>query len=117
MAENARVRIEPHIEAYLKTHAQRILDKPSDSKFTVAELAIITNQLLMEHKQANKFLAGVAQKIPLANLFNWLSSLGSGNSKVVQIVPPVESSALSPAKEDFDFDADFAAQFEKENAA
>jgi hypothetical protein len=74
MAENSRVRIEPHIETYLKSHGERILDKPSTEKFTVAELGIIANALLLEHKQAHKMLGAIAQKIPLANFLILLAN-------------------------------------------
>jgi hypothetical protein len=110
VAENTRVRIEPHIESYLKSHGERILDKAATEKFTVAEMGIITNALLLEHKQAHKMLGAIAQKIPLANFFTWLTNLGSGNGKVIQMTP--ETPALSSAKEDLDFTADFANQFE-----
>jgi hypothetical protein len=108
VAENTRVRIEPHIEAYLKSHGERILDKAAPEKFSIAEMGIITNALLLEHKQAHKMLGAIAQKIPLANFFTWLSNLGSGNSKVIQMAPD----PVLPAKDDLDFTADFANQFE-----
>ena len=57
MAENTRVRLEAHIETYLKSQSSRVLGKEG-AKLTGAELTTITNCLLYEHKQ----LAGMARQ-------------------------------------------------------
>jgi hypothetical protein len=51
MAENTRVRLEPDLESYLKTQAERVLGK-SGEKLTGAELTTLTNRVLYEHKIA-----------------------------------------------------------------
>jgi len=109
MAENTRVRLEPDIEVYLKSQAERVLGKPSDY-VTGAELSTVTNRVIYEHKMAQS----MARQIPFARLFNWLMGLAPGSgSKVVAISPPSETPALKPSTpETLDFEADFAAQFE-----
>lgn len=106
MAENTRVRLEAHIETYLKSQSSRVLGKEG-TKLTGAELTTITNCLLYEHKQ----LAGMARQVPFARLFNWLMGVlpNSGNSKVVAI--QTEQPALKEVEDNFELDADFAAQF------
>ncbi|BAZ19430.1 hypothetical protein NIES4073_03000 (plasmid) [Kalymmatonema gypsitolerans NIES-4073] len=70
MAENKRVRIESHIEAYLKTHAQRVLHKPA-STMTPQDFSTLVNTLLYEHQLAHGFV----KKIPFAGILEWLSGL------------------------------------------
>lgn len=108
MAENTRVRLEPHIETYLKSQSSRVLGKEG-AKLTGAELTTITNCLLYEHKQ----LAGMARQVPFARLFNWLMGVlpNVGNSKVVAI-QNTEQPALKEVEDNFELDADFAAQFD-----
>jgi hypothetical protein len=109
MAENTRVRLEPDLESYLKTQAERVLGK-SGEKLTGAELTTLTNRVLYEHKMAQS----MARQVPLAKLFNWLMGLvpGSG-SKVVALQTSTDAPALQPSKaETLDFEADFASQFE-----
>ncbi len=107
MAENTRVRLEPDIEAYLKSQSSRVLGK-SGEKLTGAELTTLSNRVIYEHKIAQ----GMARQVPLAKLFNWLMGLGSG-SKVVALPTSNEAPALQPSKgETLDFEADFASQFE-----
>jgi len=109
MAENTRVRLEPDIEAYLKSQSERVLGK-SGEKLTGAELTTLSNRVIYEHKIAQ----GMARQVPLAKLFNWLMGLvpGSG-SKVVALQTSNDAPALQPSKaETLDFEADFASQFE-----
>jgi hypothetical protein len=114
MAENTRVRLEPDIEAYLKSQAERVLGK-SGEKLTGAELTTLTNRVIYEHRIAQS----MARQVPFAKLFNWLMGLvpGSGG-KVVALQTSNDVPALQPSKtETLDFEADFAAQFELEDAA
>lgn len=117
MAENTRVRLEPDIEAYLKSQSERVLGKEG-TKLTGAELTTLTNRLLYEHKLAQS----MARQVPLAKLFNWVMALvpGSNNTKVLAF-QSTEQPALQPAQQqeedDFSFDAEFAAQFEEKDAA
>lgn len=107
MAENTRVRLEPDIETYLKSQAQRVLGKP---EVTGAELSTLTNRIIYEHKIAQS----MARQVPFARLFNWLMGLvpGSG-SKVVALQTSSDIPALQSSKpESLDFEADFASQFE-----
>ena len=115
MPENKRVRIEPHIETYLKSHAARVLDKPGEG-LTTADLSTVVNALLYEHKLAQS----MAKQIPFARLFNWLMSWipGSGN-KVVSLNQPSETPALSaphPEPDDFEFDAHLGDLYEEDAA-
>ena len=109
MAENTRVRLEPDIESYLKSQAERVLGK-SGEKLTGAELTTLTNRVVYEHKIAQS----MARQVPFAKVFNWLMGLvpGSG-SKVVALQSSTDAPALQPSKaETLDFEADFASQFE-----
>jgi len=118
MAQNTRIRIEPDIEEYLKSQSQRVLGKSADST-TGADLTTISNRLLYEHKMAQL----MARQVPFARLFNWVMGIipGTGNGKVVQLQhseQPVLKEAQSRPEDNFEFDADFASQFEfDENAA
>jgi len=107
MAENTRVRLEPDIESYLKSQAERVLGK-SGEKLTGAELTTLTNRVLYEHKIAQS----MARQVPFAKLFNWLMGLVPG-SKVVALQTSSDTPALQASKtEALDFEADFASQFE-----
>ena len=109
MAENTRVRLEPDIETYLKSQAERVLGK-SGEKLSGAELTTLTNRVVYEHKIAQI----MARQVPFTKLFNWLMGLvpGSG-SKVVALQTSNDAPALQPSKaETLDFEADFANQFE-----
>ena len=109
MAENTRVRLEPDIETYLKSQAERVLGK-SGEKLSGAELTTLTNRVVYEHKIAQS----MARQVPFTKLFNWLMGLvpGSG-SKVVALQTSNDAPVLQPSKaETLDFEADFANQFE-----
>jgi hypothetical protein len=113
MAENKRLRIESHIEDYLKSQAERVLGRQVDvNKLSATELNIVANGVIYEHKLAQ----AMARQIPLASLFSWLISWVSGNgNKVVALQPPTSQSALSESEsvpDPLDFEADFADQFE-----
>jgi hypothetical protein len=95
------------------------MGKPGDA-ITGAELTTLTNRLLYEHKLAQN----MAKQVPFARLFNafnrlveWLPSLSFGRNVVP--MPQALATALREAPsepENFDFDADFAAQFEDDAA-
>jgi hypothetical protein len=91
MAENTRVRLEPDLENYLKTQAERVLGK-SGEKLTGAELTTLTNRVLYEHKIAQS----MARQVPLAKLFNWVMGLvpGSG-SKVVALQTSTDAPCIA----------------------
>jgi hypothetical protein len=109
MAENTRVRLEPDIETYLKSQAERVLGK-SGEKLSGAELTTLTNRVVYEHKIAQS----MARQVPFTKLFNWLMGLVPGTgSKVVALQTSNDAPALQPSKaETLDFEADFANQFE-----
>jgi len=109
MAENTRVRLEPDIESYLKSQAERVLGK-SGEKLTGAELTTLTNRVVYEHKIAQS----MARQVPFAKVFNWLMGLvPSSGSKVVALQSSTDVPALQASKtEQLDFEADFASQFE-----
>jgi hypothetical protein len=109
MAENKRIRLEPHIECYLLSHAKRVLGKPA-SKVTPADLTTLANAIIYEHKLAH----GAAQKIPFAKIFSWLTNLVPGSSKVIPLnaaEPQALAAAEKPA-DNFDFDADLGDLYE-----
>jgi hypothetical protein len=115
MASNTRIRVESDIEDYLKNQAERVIGKSGD-EVSGAELSTIANRLLYEHKIAQS----MTKQIPFARLLNWFIGLipgASPGSKVVALTTP-EQPALktSPKDEDFDFAADFAAQFDEDAA-
>jgi hypothetical protein len=111
MAENTRVRLEPDIESYLKSQAERVLGKEG-GKLTGAELTTLTNRVIYEHKVAQRMV----RQVPFVKVFNWLMGLvpGSGSSnKVVAMQTSDDTPALQVSKsETLDFEADFASQFE-----
>lgn len=109
MPANTRIRIEADIEVYLRSQSERVLGKPED-KVSGAELTTIANRLLYEHKLAQN----MAKRVPFTRLFNWLMSwvpgskimsLSSGGNEPASLQPP-------SANDDFDFDAEYALQFE-----
>ncbi len=115
MAENTRVRIEPDIEAYLKSQSERVLSKPG-SQLTGAELTTLTNRLLYEHKQAQQ----LAKALPLVRFFNSVSTWLAGSGGKVTAFQSTEQPALkeAPCEDDnFSFEVDFAAQFQENEAA
>jgi hypothetical protein len=115
MPSNTRIRIEPDIEDYLRSQSERVIGKPGD-QVTGAELTTLANRLLYEHKLAQS----MTKQIPFARLFNWLMGLVKGSGKVIAFAQPTEASALKESQpsepDNFDFDADFAAQFEEDAA-
>ncbi len=115
MAQNTRVRLDPDIEAYLRSQSERVMGIPA-LEVTGADLTTLTNRILYEHKLAQTMMRQELIPRLIGWLKNALPGLGSGN-KVVAIVPQPQQPAL-PAVDDLDFAADFAAQFnEKDTAA
>lgn len=109
MAQNTRIRIEPDIEDYLKSQSERVLGKPVHT-VTGADLTTITNRLLYEHKLAQ----AMARQVPFARLFNWVMGLVPGNKVVALTTGEQPSLKEAPSEPDnYDFDADFADQFEE----
>ncbi|MBL1203117.1 MAG: hypothetical protein FWK04_29615 [Nostoc sp. GBBB01] len=105
MPENRRVRLEPHIEEYLQTHALRVLGKSPD-KISGAELTTIANALIYEHKLAH----GVLKQIPLVRIFNWFTGLIGSKT----ISPPMPASLpIKSEAEDYEFDAQLGDLFEE----
>lgn len=114
MAENKRVRLEPHIEEYLKSHAQRVLDKPV-SLVTSADLTTLTNAIIYEHKLAQS----MAKQIPFAKLFSWLMSWVPGNRVIglnQQAADAPTLGASGAPQDNFEFDADLGDLYEEEAA-
>ncbi len=114
MAENKRARIEPHIEDYLKSQAERVMGKPT-SNLTGAELSTVANAIIYEHKLAQS----MAKQIPFAKLFNWLTSWvpGSGG-KVLQFQSTTIPALSAPQQqvEDFELDAELGDLYEEDAA-
>lgn len=106
MAENKRIRLEPHLEQYLESHAARVLGKAPD-KISGAELTTIANALIYEHKLAH----GVLKQIPLVRVFNWLTGLISSNKTISPSVPA--SLPIKSEPEDYQFDAQLGDLFEE----
>lgn len=111
MAENKRIRIESDIETYLRSQSERVLSKPG-TKLTVAELGILTNRILYEHKLGQS----LASRFPLAKLFDWVTSLVPGKASLSLARDNTAALAPIPQKvelEDFELDAALADQFDE----
>ncbi|MBD1838881.1 hypothetical protein [Coleofasciculus sp. FACHB-501] len=116
MAENTRVRVEPDIQDYLKSQAERVIGKPSKD-VTSADLTTLTNRIIYEHKIAQ----AMAKQVPLNKLFTWVMGLvpGTAGGKVVALNQGTELPSLSQTQskpDDFDFDANLGDLFEDEAA-
>lgn len=113
MATNTRVRIDSDIEVYLRSQSERVLGIDPD-KLTAADLTMLTNRVLYEHKLAQTMMR--QEFIP--RLFSWLKGVlplaGGNGSKVVAIAPQPQQPALPT--DDLDFAADFASQFDEDAA-
>lgn len=103
MAANTRIRIEPDIEAYLRTQSQRVLDIAPE-KISAADLTTLVNRVIYEHKLAQSMMR--QEFIP--RLLGWLKGVFPGGQKIEAL--PAERPTLEPS-DDLDFAADFAAQF------
>lgn len=109
---NQRVRLDAHIEDYLKTQSERVLGK-SPAAVTAADLTTLTNTLLYEHKLTQQ----VAKQIPLAKLFNWVTGLIPSNNVIpMPNIQSAEAPALKASVDNFDFDADLGDLYEDEAA-
>ncbi len=100
---NTRIRLEPDIEAYLRTQSDRVLGTENPS---AADLTTLANRIIYEHKLAQSMMR--QEFIP--RLLGWLKGVlpgSSSNEKVVAISQPALPS------EDLDFAADFASQFDE----
>lgn len=108
MADLKRVRVESHLEEYLKSHAERVLGKPKE-QVTGADLTTLTNALLYEHKLAIQLI----ESNVFGRFFGWLLGLTkSANTTEVAAIATLEPRSLP--QPDFSFDAaDFAAQFDE----
>lgn len=109
MAQNTRIRLDPDIEAYLRSQSERVMGIVPE-KLTGADLTTLTNRILYEHKLAQTMMR--QEFIP--RLFGWLKGvlpgLGGNGGKVVAIASQPQQPALP--SDDLDFAADFASQFE-----
>lgn len=117
MAANTRIRIEPDLEDYLRSQAERVIGKPGD-KVSGAEITTIANRLLYEHKIAQSMVKHEF----LPKLFSWIKTIlpNIGNGKVVSIGQagqPALKASEKEKEEDFDFAVNFAVQFDEEEAA
>lgn len=111
MAQNTRIRLDPDIEAYLRSQSERVMGIAPE-KLTGADLTTLTNRVLYEHKLAQTMMR--QEFVP--RLFCWLKSVLPGiGSKVVSMPAKAEQPAL-PVTDDLDFAADFASQFEDDAA-
>jgi hypothetical protein len=114
MAANTRIRIEPDLEDYLRGQAERVIGKSGD-KVSGAEITTIANRLLYEHKIAQSMVRHEF----LPKLFSWIKAIfpNISNGKIVSIGQAEQPALKASEKEqDFDFAADFAAQFEEDAA-
>lgn len=106
---NQRVRLEAHIEDYLRSQSQRVLGKSAE-EVTSAELTTLTNTLIYEHKLAQS----MTKQIPFSRIVNWLTSLIPVGGKVIPMPQPqlTDTSVPKSLVEDFDFDADLGDIYE-----
>jgi len=110
MAQNTRVRLDPDIEAYLRSQSERVMGIAAE-EVTGADLTTLTNRLLYEHKLAHTMMR--QEFIP--RLFSWIKSAlpgipGNAN-QVVAIAPQPQQPALT-GTDDLDFAANLAEQFD-----
>jgi hypothetical protein len=115
MADLRRVRVEEHLEAYLKSHAPRVLGK-SANQVTGADLTTLTNALLYEHKLALQ----IAESNVFGRFIGWLLGLVKPCTDTSAIPSDsfanatLEPRSLPQPQKDFDFDAaDFANQWDE----
>ena len=114
MATNTRIRLEPDIEDYLRNQAQRVIGKPGEN-VSGAELTTITNRLLYEHKLTQTMVRH--EFFP--KVLNWLKAIlpgAVGSNKVVPLAQTEQAALKQLETEEFDFAADFAAQFDEDAA-
>ena len=109
---NQRVRLDSHIEDYLRSQAQRVLDKSADS-CTGTDLTTLTNTIIYEHRLGHQ----LAKQVPFAKVFSWVMALVPGNSShVMPLAGSAEAPVLKASPESFDFDADLGDLYEDEAA-
>jgi hypothetical protein len=114
MASNTRIRLEPDIEDYLRNQAERVIGK-SGENVSGAELTRITNRLLYEHKVTQTMVRHEF----LPKVLNWLKAIlpgAVGSNKVVALAQTEQAALKQSETEEFDFAADFAAQFDEDAA-
>ena len=114
--ERARIRLDSDIEQYLKNQSERVLGK-TETELDGADLTLIANRLLYEHKLAQS----IAKKVPLTRLVNWLMSWVPGDGKVIafdwkepQVLKPSEPSPQP--EDDFDFEANLGDLYDEKIA-
>jgi hypothetical protein len=114
--ERARIRLDSDIEQYLKNQSERVLGK-TETELDGADLTLIANRLLYEHKLAQS----MAKKVPLTRLVNWLMSWVPGGGKVIAL-DWKEPQALKPSEpspqpeDDFDFEANLGDLYDEKIA-
>lgn len=109
MAANTRVRIEPDIEAYLRSQSERVLGIAS-SEISAADVTTIANRIIYEHKLAQSMMR--QEFIP--RMLNWLKGvLPVAGSSTAVLPPTTVEQPISEPDDDLDFAADFAAQFDE----
>ena len=99
MADLKRVRVEEHLEAYLKSHAPRVLGKAPE-QVTGADLTSLTNALLYEHKLALQ----IAESNVFGRFIGWLLGLVKPSADTTAIAT-LEPRSLPQSQKGFDFDA------------
>lgn len=113
MAENRRVRLEEDVERYLATQAERVLGKPA-ADLTPADYSTLTNRCLYEHRQAT----GLAHRLPLARLMDWLLTLGP-SARHLSLLQQDRGGASMPAPaepDDYTLDYQLGELFEQDAA-
>lgn len=108
-----RVRIDAHIEDYLRSQSERVLGKVPD-QLSPSDLTTLTNTLLYEHKLAQS----ISRQLPLNRLVSWLTNLIPMGGKVIPMpqLPLTEAAAPKPQPDNFDFDADLGDLYEQDAA-
>lgn len=109
MADLKRVRVETHLEDYLKSHAERVLGK-SKEQVTGADLTTLTNALLYEHKLA----AQLIESNVFGRFIGWLLGFVKPGADAGALSNLETQLRLPQPQKDFDFDAaEFATQFDE----
>jgi len=112
MAQNTRVRLDPDIEAYVRSQSERVIGIPAE-QIVGADLTTLTNRLLYEHKFTQKLIPIMQQEGAPK-----ISVEPSHAHQIVPIAPahPIQKPAPQPL-DDLEFAANFAAQFDEESTA
>jgi hypothetical protein len=112
MAQNKRIRLEPDIEAYVRSQSERVIGVPTE-QVAGADLTTLANRLLYEHKLNQQQLMPMVMQQESTQ--SRIPVEPSNAHQILAIAPKTQ--AHTQPLDDLDFAANFAAQFDEENTA